>query len=61
MIDLLKLRVPIAALVAGFSLGISRHILPVVYPSMHSIVGTMNFNLGLLTSSTTRGFIENTF
>lgn len=51
MIDLLKLRMPIAALVAGFSLGISRHILPVVYPSMHSIVGTMSFNLGLLTSS----------
>jgi MFS family permease len=46
-----KLRVPIAALIAGFSLGISRHILPVVYPSMHSITGTMNYHLGLLTSS----------
>ncbi len=44
-------RLPIAALIAGFSLGISRHILPVVYPSMHSITGTMNYHLGLLTSS----------
>jgi sugar phosphate permease len=46
-----KLQVPIAALIAGFSLGISRHILPVVYPSMHSITGTMNYHLGMLTSS----------
>jgi MFS family permease len=45
-----NLRLPIAALIAGFSLGISRHILPVVYPSMHSITGTMNYPLGLLTS-----------
>ena len=51
MTVLLNLRLPIAALIAGFSLGISRHILPVVYPSMHSITGTMNYHLGLLTSS----------
>ena len=48
---LLKLQVPIAALVAGFSIGISRHILPVVYPSMQSIAGIMNYQLGLLTSA----------
>ena len=48
---LLKLQVPIAALVAGFSIGVSRHILPVVYPSMQSITGIMNTQLGLLTSA----------
>ena len=45
------MRLPIAGLIAGFSLGISRHILPVIYPSMHSVLGTMNFHLGLLISS----------
>jgi len=47
----LKLQVPIAALAAGFSIGVSRHILPVIYPSMKFITGMMNFQLGLLTSA----------
>jgi MFS family permease len=51
MTVLSNLRLPIAALIAGFALGISRHILPVVYPGMHSITGAMNYHLGLLTSS----------
>ncbi len=51
MTVLSELRVPLAALITGFSFGISRHILPVVYPSMHSITGTMNYHLGLLASS----------
>ena len=45
------MQLPIAALIAGFSVGVSRHILPVVYPSMQSITGIMNYQLGLLTSS----------
>jgi MFS family permease len=51
MSGFLRLQVPMAAVVAGFSIGVSRHILPVVFPSMQSIAGIMNYQLGLLTSA----------
>lgn len=46
-----RIQIVIATLASGFALGISRHILPVIYPSMQAGLEMGYAQLGLLTSA----------
>lgn len=46
-----KIQIVLVTLTSGFALGISRHILPVIYPSMQATLEMGYAQLGLLTSA----------